>query len=173
MEIKDYLHLYIGCEVIVDIRRYLGNSTGKNVDLSSVRMRFDSINRSSDIDQCWGVTKSDGIEYYNCFDELCRLYDHFVHSSNLKPILRPLSNINANDLIALADIIRPENIGNHPRLEESFEDQVNGVVIAIEKIGLYRGPIAFQMTRYLLKQGFDLFGLIPAGLAIDKTSLKN
>lgn len=29
-----------------------------------------------------------------------------------------------------------------------------------------------EMTLYLLKQGFDIFGLIEAGLAIDKTKMK-
>jgi hypothetical protein len=28
---------------------------------------------------------------------------------------------------------------------------------------------AFELTRYLLSKGFDLFNLIPEGLAIDKT----
>lgn len=31
----------------------------------------------------------------------------------------------------------------------------------------------FESFRLLCKDGWDLFGLIPAGLAIDKTSLKN
>lgn len=71
------------------------------------------------------------------------------------PILRPLSDINTEEKKWYSDLTG-YNIDD---LEEHYCPMLN------LDIG---NPTVWS---YLLKQGFDLFGLIEAGLALDKTKI--
>lgn len=73
----------------------------------------------------------------------------WVENCDFKLLLRPLSDMAQDE-----------------RMEESsiFHCEANKNLHYDEKRAL--------IVHYLLKQGFDLFGLIDAGLAIDKTKLK-
>lgn len=65
----------------------------------------------------------------------------------VKPILRPLSDMT--------------------------EEEYMEVQYRVDKIGLgYDAQQGAEITRYLLSKHFDLFGWIPAGLAIDKTKIQ-
>ena len=69
----------------------------------------------------------------------------------VKPILRPLSDMTEEEKTELKlNLFQFANLENYNEV-------------------LWR----FEQTRFLLSKHFDLFGLIPAGLAIDKTKINN
>jgi hypothetical protein len=116
MNIKDYLHLYLGCSAMFDNRIWKINKIGAGI----VRL----IRR----DGSYG-------KWVECHYEDCQL------------ILRPLSSMTEDEKKELD---------------------------AIEKNGSSYPTVAYALApcfAWLLSKHFDLFGLIDAGLAIDKTKL--
>ena len=101
-DIKDYLHLYLGCECIVD---------GIKTKLSAYHIEFQD-------------------------------------DDTIKPILRPLLDMDGNEQIEYA------------KLTKLVTDGVHSVQIRIDT------PESFL---WKLSKGFDLFGLIEDGLVIDKS----
>ena len=71
-----------------------------------------------------------------------------LEKSNWRLGLRPLSDMTDEEKVEMKSLMGRQTDSVHP------------VYI------LVHSPYSFQ---YLLKQGFDLFGLIEAGLAVDKT----
>ncbi len=78
--------------------------------------------------------------------------DSYAHLDDVFPILRPLSDITEEE-----EVYDEEH---HPN-DDIYS---GGKWVSFNHQG--------TRTLWLLKQGFDLFGLIDAGLAIDKTTLK-
>lgn len=115
-DIKEYLHLYIGQEIIHN-----------------------------------GGIKEDAIELTPFI--LRQFYDFLRQIHDYKLLLRPLSDMTEQDM----------------RICE-LEDRGYTKSMLKENMELLLTPTMFL---YLLKQGFDLFGLIDARLAIDKTTLKS
>lgn len=115
MNIKDYLHLYLGCEA----------TDGFAITGALTEVSIDTFGESC-------VIGMNGMSYRFTVDAI-------------KPILRPLSEMTAEERKTWANVRFPDNT----RLE----------------------PIQWEAesVRYLLSRQFDLFGLIEAGLAIDKT----
>ena len=112
-ELKDYLHLYLGCEI----------------DISGQREILDSVAKSGQIETLFrGYLRN----YRDLSDE------------DIAPILRPLSDMTDEEAQEVYTI-KGKNAFNN------FEGET---------------------TKHLLSKHFDLFGLIEAGLAIDKTTLK-
>lgn len=123
-DIKDYLHLYLGCDCMMTRNSYHA--------VHQLRLSSDTP-----------------------FKLTGQLSDYFSDSKTMaecKPILRPLSDMTE---------------------EEEKEYEATRVFVRatpVHQVGnMQWTPETF---RYLLKQGFDLFNLIPEGLAIDKTKLK-
>lgn len=72
---------------------------------------------------------------------------------NIKPILRPLSDMTEDECKAICRVTR----------------DAKATLIILTAVGKEaHNP---QITVWLLKQGFDLFQLTPSGQAIDKTKL--
>lgn len=83
------------------------------------------------------------------FDIMKLTYEKFKYDlSKVKLYLRPLSDMTVPEATEMKSLMGRQTDGVHP------------VYI------LVHSPYSFS---YLLKQGFDLFGLIEAGLAMDKT----
>lgn len=93
----------------------------------------------------------------------------FAFEDRIKLLLRPLSDIKEEDIIGWARFCGRES--------EITPIAITIAVKAVKKKGIE----AFQVSEgdfhlvpllvlYLLKQGFDLFNLIPRGLAIDSTN---
>lgn len=101
---------------------------------------------------CEAYWQEDGIKstYPKAID-----YDMLKNADWIKPLLRPLSDITEEELddctILSADMM---NIISDPFSKERMivEFECNA-----------------RVNKYLLSKGFDLFGLIEDGLAIDKT----
>ena len=120
-KLKDHLHLYLGCEALVEgytNRKYPFNYRG-------------IIN----------------------YQLLLESGQHYSSVKAIKPILRPLSDMTE---------------------EEAREGEIWGVWHDVNLMGEDWDTFGFSPHnfKHLLSKGFDLFGLIEAGLAIDKTTLK-
>lgn len=74
-----------------------------------------------------------------------------------KPILRPLSDMTQEEAKHIIDFF-------------GKEVTVKGWKSNYETTCLNHNP---EFTRWLLSLGFDIFGLIKAGIALDKTTIKN
>lgn len=79
----------------------------------------------------------------------------YILYNGYKPILRPLSDMTEEEM------------------NECWFNMEGSVEVRCEYKdgGVKRFDSTPAQVRYLLSRGFDLFGLIPAGLAIDKTKL--
>ena len=91
------------------------------------------------------------------FEELdWKEYDGFVNVEYCKPYLFPLSSMTEEQK-------KKYNFWKHeiPVCRYEYGD-------AVEEIELFESPESFE---YLIENHFDVFGLIPLGLAIDATGL--
>ncbi len=156
-KIEDYLHLYIGCEA------HTGH--GK---VQIVGVHIDNFNGIKD-----AVVLNGNVT-------------HRIPIIELKLILRPLSDINFDEAKILFSL--PQNaelvkIKAYPRSKEfdykwkSAELPNNPDGFSYSGVGLTTStPVASkhspEKTKYLLDCGFDIFGLIEAGLAIEKNPEK-
>lgn len=114
--IKDYLHLYLGCEVLV-------------LDLDGQTFK-------DKIEDVFDRKHGKGFSIYEFGD--CPFDDHDEYYQEIKPILRPLSDMTKEE----REYVRVKF--NHGSAESFI---------------------------WHLSKHFDLFGLIEAGLAIDKTKM--
>lgn len=94
---------------------------------------------------------------------------------NIKIRLRPLGDITREEAIVIAsfaytDLVSPndkERIGKNWVKYNFLNQGLSGCEAELtQEIEM---SMIFDITHYLLKQGFDMFGLIEAGLAVDKT----
>lgn len=126
-ELKDYLHLYLGCEI----------------DISGQREILDSVAKSGQIETLFrGHLRN----YRDLSDE------------DIAPILRPLSDMTDEEYTEYANIEFGEDT-----TDWDYDEKTKRSIGEVTE---------FNRFAYLLKKHFDLFGLIEAGLAIDKTTLK-
>jgi hypothetical protein len=152
-EIKDYLHLYLGCDTNYGL-------------LEGIRDQY-----------AYTIVSGKDTIRGNVWD--------------IKPILRPLSDMTDSELIEFAKIhnsdiewymqdglcIGRENIGVQQHFyfddELFFTAEICNNIFGQESEGdtQISNITPFETTRLLLSKHFDLFGLIEAGLAIDKTTL--
>jgi hypothetical protein len=131
MNIKDYIHLYIGCECLYDWTYY--NET----DL-------------------FGKVTSKIIEDVRS--------PHLSGAStNVRPLLRPLSDMTEEEF--------KERFYDSMR-EDLFDDTLQ---MQHEEAKRWAHDACHypEDLRWLLSKGFDLFGLIAAGFALDKTTYQS
>ncbi len=121
--IKDYLHLYLGCQVLCP--KQIGWIHSQKT--ATLTLYF------------W---------YHN-------------NDKKLTPILRPLSDIKEDERMEIMDI-----------LGLVYSEYI---ILALKDKTIYKIDLknSFELTRFLLLKGFDLFGLIDDGLALDATKIKN
>mgnify|MGYP003510112592 FL=1 len=146
--IEDYLHLYLGCEVEwgFEARKKIGRLAGKDE-----RYGWQIFDPSNAI-----------VSYHPCRTDL------------LKIILRPLSDMTDEHINELWDTVgyNPEyespaypGMTKRKFLKRVFEENGNEQRIEIK----FENAAIIQ--NFLRKKGYDCDGLIPAGLAIDKTKM--
>lgn len=98
-----------------------------------------------------------------------------VRYANFYPLMDKIKNPTYYDfkliLRPLGDMTEEEGryVVNHYSLR-SVDMPINKRLFGIELSKRLSGQM--EVTKYLLSKHFDLFGLIPAGLAIDATTLK-
>jgi len=84
-------------------------------------------------------------------------------ANNMKPILRPLSD--------LTDEMIEDIYQRYGRSETNAESWASSLRF-LRKYGGTRYELPLEFWNYLFKHHFDLFGLIPSGLAVDINTLK-
>lgn len=152
IDIKEVLHLYLGCEI--QVVRPEGS------------VPFESGLKGG----CYNATEA--LEYDTTYTLDARKLAFIMGSTtvmamlpHVKPILRPLESMTEEELDEIARQVLEEDDLAHPVAEKiaNYETFIS--------MGDWSAFEMAQMTAYLLSKHFDLFGLIPAGLAIDKASL--
>lgn len=129
-QLKDYLHLYLGCECRI----------GDSPDPHHVLM----VNETG-LSICTG-TNVKGIPIW-------------YKTAHAKLVLRPLSDMTEEEFEVFKSYC-----------ENDFSKMV--IIESMSKDESYtRLCHQAEAQRYLLSRSFDLFNLIPEGLAIDKTTL--
>jgi hypothetical protein len=106
-----------------------------------------------------GINVQEKVVYVKCRDIYGNEWDDFrkVSYDKFTPILRPLSGLTEQECI------KANSFGK------------GGLDLDENLKGYYTNTACFfdpEEFKYLLSIGIDLFGLIPAGLAIDKTTLQ-
>lgn len=177
-ELKDYLQHYLGCKV-----QY------KRLDEGQETLRI--------------VQRELNAECLLTLLQLSDLVGVENHITDVKLILRPLSDLSQTDLAGLLISEMPFDMEDAPEEDEyeldmfyndggnmvdgdiavganiscrCYTGQVairhNGTVINYKENGDYERPENSPATTlFLLSKGFDLFGLISAGLALDSTTV--
>jgi hypothetical protein len=151
-KIEDYLHLYLGCEVKV-----------LDIDGQTFTDKVESVHDNK---------SGKGFSIYEFGD--CPFDNHEEYYQRIMPILRPLSDMTDGEKIfIISNYIKPGWTGK--QLLEDNEDDWAMRVRHIEhgEKSVYVSKKKFEpwLLKYLLSKGFDLFGLIEAGLAIETPSL--
>jgi hypothetical protein len=137
--IKDYLHLYMGCKC---------HTPDGIMELSYVK---DGSNWPVWFDEKCNEANSEILSNYGC---CAKGYKY----NQVKPILRPLSDMTEEEKNELLQVDR----------EYTSANILPNIPLG-RLLVLHYTERQAQITRYLLSKHFDLFGLIPAGLAIDAT----
>lgn len=88
--------------------------------------------------------------------------ESYTWTADIKPRLRPLSDMKNADALKMYEQLFDEEAYRG----RSEEFKINFVVLQVDLRG---GPMKPEAVAWLLREGFDLFGLISAGLAIDRT----
>jgi hypothetical protein len=143
--LKDYLHLYLGCHCVVDGRPAIIDSVSTNKHIDTVTAQFTDTNDQYD----WAV--------YNDLSEV-------------KLLLRPLSDMTEQEFKEIFKPIQPGDVTDED-FKEAMQHLIKNGIDAFDFEGV-SAQIVFEYTRLLLSKGFDIFELIPSGLAIDKTTLQ-
>lgn len=147
-----------------------------------VRIDATSVFDSDDIIETGVITMS-GVNYENSFFPSCVLYlrpgesDGYLEVSNIKPILRPLSDLTKEiehngEKIVLFDYIVElcaEYASRFPN-RKIRDNSANAWSI----VDYFKSKIlsfSYSSVQILLEYHFDVYSLIPAGLAIDINQL--
>ncbi len=149
VRVADCLHLYLGCEVMEEENKGTLYAIGKLGGDGKTRVMVDCSSNQS---------------YWTSID-------------NVKPILRPLSDLTEEEIFELfkahglskdARFIRGKAdgiTGNFIQIEYSINGEMGNDYLHINEFG----RLSALGYTYLLKQKFDLFGLIESGAAVEKT----
>lgn len=162
-KLKDYLHLYFGCEV-----SYLGEVWF----MGAIHIFPENPNSIGGIN----IWNKGIVEQVQC--------------SEIKPILRPLSDMTKEERKELWKLVfnREFGVNGNIQLRDHLptpSGRTRWVLMSgVERLGIqFDGKVWYdsdlqhwnfsqhEVTRWLLSKHFDLFGLIESGLAIDKTTL--
>lgn len=152
-KLEDYIHFYFGCDVQTTARKEaslgqkMGYKTGKMIDMD-IRCKQSAI-------------EVDGVPIDFDWTEI-------------KPILRPITDITKDELRLIAKLTAPTEDISGKYLDDAFTQMQNLFIkhgINAFSFDELSSMQIFEVTALFLKQGFDLFGLIEAGLAIDKTKI--
>lgn len=170
-ELSNYIHHYLGCDVQVRKKDRLKQwLTGRICEVTRksnhgdwIRVWFEDVYKV--IYEQWQESSSNAHTYFLAYDEI-------------KILLRPLSSMTISEAAEYADFYQNSPIPDECTIE--VKPKENWVHISITSPDGGSGMSLFpggphgdkaEAFRYLLSKQFDLFGLIEAGIAIDKTTL--
>jgi hypothetical protein len=187
MELKDYLHYYLGCKCFT----YAGFGKLTQFDLGG-HWYVSLYNKG-------GVTGNINDTYSECPEESKEAFPKgYPPKSILKPVLRRLEDMTEEEALHIGKLAMFDRDMKYPNSDYTVEKC--GVTIELPttysvrinndwfekeiRIGFNTGNIWYAnneinerifnqpvIFHYLLRQHFDLFGLIPAGLALDSKTI--
>lgn len=150
-KIEDYLHLYIGCEVLAPTKYYHNEGDGLTKGLFT------------------GIHGELGAEIQFIINGYAEEEPSYVELRKVKPILRRLSSMTEDEAVELYDFLYPSSTAERKIKRFAITNHLD------DKGVYWEGKIAIfdyiDWFPWLLKKGFDLFGLIDEGLAIDAQTL--
>lgn len=169
--LKDYIHLYIGCEVAC---------YSDKLRASKELERYATLDGV--VYESW--RKSPPIKV-SCIPEGFKNRYHYSYDvDEIKLLLRPLSDMTEEEKVEFIHLKFRSIMGN---IDRTFVTKIhptespNIISFSFYKsvgCGAEAGSRTYYINQsdpeqfqYLLSRGFDLFGLIEAGLAIDKTKM--
>lgn len=190
IQLKDIIHLYIGCEV-----EYEGIINGKEI-AEEKKLNKDDRFYVPQVEAKMG-TKIGVLKLieYNTKGEFRvagvgrKVNKKFWGVPNIKLLLRPLSDMTEEELRHVLNMCYTNVYGHDPefQLVTIVSDETGGGVKATEDNGKWNYGLTvttdgvnfsvngdflfvkqFEMIAYLLSRGFDLFDLIPSGQAKTK-----
>lgn len=157
-ELKDYIHLYIGCECII------GDLNWKpETNLNGL---------APGVDPEYGKPIRTKLSHHIC--------EHFVHQTTL--ILRPLSDMSEEERMDFYEKYFGKRMANdytgdtgsayfQPKKIIPTTDHIMRIVCGDDySSGDFMKVV--EMVPWLLSKGFDLFGLQAAGIAVYETEIK-
>lgn len=163
-DIKDYLHLYIGCEVMREHSETRSDKFFEHAKLVGVS--------ASEIENGKWVSVLDvGLDHF-----------HEWYVEETKPLLRPLSDMTNDEAFDFLNVSPFYRNDCNVIVDKIFENSFIGIAYRVQyhRKGRYWNKLQSLSERlspehfqFILSCGFDLFNLIEAGLAIDKTTLKS
>lgn len=151
-QLKDYLHFYLMAEVLLQVKRkndkeyHIGRMceiTRKSNHGDWVQVWFDDVITVTS--NTWNTSSANSHWFFFGEDEI-------------KPLLRPLSDMTGKEL---------QECGN---MVYDFTDEPD---LNNHKWQDFQTLLACDQFVWLLSKQFDVFMLIEAGLAIDKTKVNN
>lgn len=94
-----------------------------------------------------------------------------ISTSCIKPLLRKLNSMREDEALHIAELL---NFGMTASDGAKIHQvkQMLGSVYYFNKFYTISAAKYVELFHYLLRQGFDLFNLIDAGLAVDKNEIK-
>lgn len=154
-EIQNYLYLYLGCECKIE-----------NPTINSITKILGGFDDEGEYKILYKNEQyTDAVEWHSI--------------SRIKPILRPLSDMQIKEAAEYADFYQNSPIPDECTIEVKPKEKWVHISITSPSgdsgISLFPGNPngeRVEAFRYLLSKHFDIFGLIEAGLAIDKTKIK-
>lgn len=161
MKLQDYIQYYIGRRVLVDEKEY-GTLMGGTFIPNSINQIYYMIRT----DEMVANEDEDFDMPYN---------DDADEPARIKPMLRRLEDITEEEQVFICHLHMPAGWKGVRLLENSEDDWGMRILYDQETFkSLYvrKDRLTPKAFNYLLKQGFDLFGLIDAGLAVDIKTLK-
>lgn len=133
--------------MVKDLKPFLSLYIGTYVRITTKEARFDAVLAGVYFDRWHSSSKRHELTVQVAFGD--DVY-HFYKLDQMQLLLRPLSDMTeeeAREYFSVCSLKPGDYIGSGP-------DWI---------------PISARSTHWLISKGFDLFGLIEAGLAIDKT----
>jgi hypothetical protein len=144
-DLQSHLHLYIGCEVYVFPDSTLSDGWLKMKVAEMPDLQY---------------------KYTLSIDN----YHHTIERA-YKPILRPLSSMAEEEAVEIYDKLYPHVGDSQTNTKKAFIIQQYCFGKGMYDENYQRLSDSLAYFPLLLSMGFDLFELIPAGLAIDKNTL--
>lgn len=170
-KIEDYLPYYLGCEIMYEYKF----TTIDGSEMRLAKMNYMGVN---------GITHFVDLAPIDKFGNASSTTTFRLNVKEIKPILRPFSSMTddeAQECLAFVFLVPPHNAWMDVEALQQFLS--NNVAFTIGVSEEEQGDIPmnmfeltpqtmFNLTEWLISKHFDIFGLIDAGLAINKTSIK-
>jgi hypothetical protein len=160
IQLKDIIHFYIGCEVLID-----GKEVGRLYGINTSYLK--SINQIHYDIQTEQMRIEDGEDFVMPYN------DDFGYELRIKPILRRLEDITDEEFKSYLNWDRLNELYENVRYEKCERAYILTYNIPAD-IGSYPMSVTVDFIKllpdqflWLIKHGFDLFNLIESGQAID------